>query len=1125
MTAILRFFNPVLVLGVAMAIVLLGPHPLRADDGSVSGGQYHGGVDAPDWSANADYTRQTWTFYGEPDWTEIDLSDGNVVYVVNDGGYAAEAANNAQGSPVFLQTTYNGSAWDWFDEGPMSTDWEGVQGMIGGMGSGSFDFYIPAATAAGTTEIWLQFVIYIPTGSDGGAAGVVLTSDSDLSIAIGKRISNTDEQITALDGAGSSGVWWRVTQTWELDEGEAAGGRFYLRITTASGGTANIIDSVDVRSRVVDDTPPTVGNSDPRDGAVDVSVDASIEITFDKRMDTASVENAFSMVSGGDSASAVDGTFAWSELDTVLTFTPAELIALQTAYAVNIGIGAMDSAGNHLAQAVGFGFTTAGYIAPDPEVGGVPTGTVGEDTAALTISGDGVFAYRYALDGGVWGDACDPSATLTLTGLSDGEHTLNIQVQDGLGHWTDLDPIAWTVMTPPQVTAVTPQARASVSDAITVTFSEAMDQGNAEAAFAISPEVDGTFSWEGDALLVFTPATVLAGQTEYAVTIAAAADLAGNTLQAAYSWRFTTLAARTISCSASADTYVLFGGMGGGAGYPQGTSTGEYRLKAGAVSIVDARALIRFDLDPMTDLGLAAEDIETAYLVYTMLDGSDGMDVGPVAPTGTAMVGFVHVLDIESHEKTGETVDPFYWTEAATGEGYVHMENKPWYVEGSPWVLATHDTGPMATGKIDITPIVKGWLDGRWENNGIELKDQDDQSDADSQYGDGYSWHLASREDTAQGPYLLVTYDTDKLRIKDRSAASAALASRVQRILTASGGDSGNESYRWAVTGPAGADLTASALSPAAGASVTFTAPDGPGVYTVTLACGDEQDGIAIGVGTAAGSSSRAPLYLNASQASQETALVAICDTLLEQLGRCDSFGRINLIDAGGEDLIGGTGLDSDARMAITVIDDLTTTTTVSLDGFSGRNPFMVVFPDSLGGITGTIYAVIVDTGRDSPGGASDIYLFELFDADGTEITSDHISGLELTLPFDTTATGSPSFENGNSTVLYADTVSDFFSIASQAVDADALVVDDDLGTATFETAHLSVFGLSVEKSVPLSESDDAFDDGESDSLGGGCFIGSLYETRLNTDSSEGFLEFSVFERLQLKRKLFAINR
>jgi hypothetical protein len=1099
MRAGLRFILAVAILGIAMAPAFLGFQTVHADDGSVSGEQYWGGEGAPDWSANADYTSQTWTFDSEPEWTEADLDDdgSNDAYVVNGDGYAAETSSNAFGIPVFIRTRYDGTAWDWVDEGPMSLDWVGVQGMIGGMGQGSFDFSIPVAAAAGTTEVWLQYVVYIPLGMDGSAAGITLATDSAFSATVGTQVGKSDEQISDLDDAGSNGDWFRVTETWQADADAVAGGVLYLRITSTTG-SFNLVDSVDAITHVVDNTPPTVSATEPQDGATDVPVDAAIQITFGKSMNTESVEQAFSLAPASNPETPVDGAYAWDALNAELTFTPDALLDSQTTYTVTVGTAAADSSGNHLAQAVSFSFATSVYTAPDPRVDGTPEGTVDADTATLTLSGDGVYAYRYALNGADWSDACDPSDALSLTGLADGEHTLEIQVRDSLGNWTDLEIIAWTVMKPPTVSAATPSAQAAISDSVTVTFSESMDRQSAENAFSIAPSVDGSFSWTGDATLVFAPAAVLEAQTTYTVTIAAtAADLAGNTLEEAYSWRFTTLAAKTVSCPASADTYILFGGMGGGGGYPKGTSTGEYKLKSGAVSIVDARTLIRFDLSPMTDLGLSAEDIQSAYLVYTMLSGTTSMDVGPVASEGTAMYGFIYVLDPESCEDTGETVSPFYWTEAVTGDGYVDKENKPWYVPGSPWVLAGHDTGPDTTGKIDIAPLVKGWLDGRWENNGIELKDQDDQSDEDSEHGDGYSWHIASRENTANAPYLLVTYDQSTLRIADRTASSQAMESQAQRTLTASGGGSG--SYQWTVSGPDGQDLSASALSSATGAEVTFTAPDDPGLYTVMLACGDDQDSISIGVGTAAGYHSRAPLYLGASQSSRETALVNLCDNLLDQLGRCDSLGRIALTDADGEILIGGTGLDSDARVAIAVIDDpssLSASTVVTLEGFSGRNPSMEIFADSLTGITGEVYAVLVDTGREAFGGASNVYLVELFDATGESIATGAINRLTLTLPFDPEASVGLSFETGDSRVLYADTVEAFFSVDRQTVDPDGLLVDDGLGTVTFETGHLSAYGLSLESGASASD----FDTGESDSLGGGCFIGSLCpEARGNT--------------------------
>jgi hypothetical protein len=63
-----------------------------------------------------------------------------------------------------------------------------------------------------------------------------------------------------------------------------------------------------------------------------------------------------------------------------------------------------------------------------------------------------------------------------------------------------------------------------------VTFSEAMDQSAAEAAFQLAPSATGNFSW-GNNNLVFTPDNPLAANTQYTLTIGTGAkDLAGNHL-------------------------------------------------------------------------------------------------------------------------------------------------------------------------------------------------------------------------------------------------------------------------------------------------------------------------------------------------------------------------------------------------------------------------------------------------------------------------------------------------------------------------------------------------------------------------------------------------------------------
>jgi parallel beta-helix repeat protein len=96
--------------------------------------------------------------------------------------------------------------------------------------------------------------------------------------------------------------------------------------------------------------------------------------------------------------------------------------------------------------------------------------------------------------------------------------------------------------TPPTITAYSPIGTGVSADtAITVTFSEAMNQSSVEGAYSVSPSVSGSFSWNGDKM-IFTPSSNLNYETAYTVTIGTEAkDLAGNNLESLYSWQFTTL--------------------------------------------------------------------------------------------------------------------------------------------------------------------------------------------------------------------------------------------------------------------------------------------------------------------------------------------------------------------------------------------------------------------------------------------------------------------------------------------------------------------------------------------------------------------------------------------------------
>ncbi len=78
-----------------------------------------------------------------------------------------------------------------------------------------------------------------------------------------------------------------------------------------------------------------------------------------------------------------------------------------------------------------------------------------------------------------------------------------------------------------------------MNSTITITFDEPMQQAATEAAFSISPHIEGSFLWIGNTL-IFTP-DALSIATVYTVTIGTGAlDLAGNTLESPYQFNFIT---------------------------------------------------------------------------------------------------------------------------------------------------------------------------------------------------------------------------------------------------------------------------------------------------------------------------------------------------------------------------------------------------------------------------------------------------------------------------------------------------------------------------------------------------------------------------------------------------------
>lgn len=1110
-----------------------------------------------EWSDNAYYTHQSWEFNsldidpvtdgwqlptcdnaGKDDAESPGIpgrkdDEGNPYDPLEPDALGDEFQNN-YGTPLLiyaLPRDAESGGWSWH---AMSGPWFRC-GYYGGMGDTALVFespnYSPADPAEHvSTQVKIEWFFY---ASDNGLdwrceigrnyeknldetnyLNRIIISDTDGVNLLEETVEEIADTVNPNDK-----IWRRVTQLWEFDDSPA---KVYAKIYSLSN-VAVLIDQVEINTRGLDYIPPPeVVSAIPLPGGHDNRVNLPISITFSRPMDKAATEAAFSI------SPEIEGSFTWSDLDKTLTFNPEYYLSCGAEYTVTVSKDAKDVSEVNLAEDYTFSFTTENYTEPAPQLENIPEGTVEypETTGnvAITVKGDGIYRYRYKLDDNEWTQAFAINETLVILKLDDGEHSIEIEVEDAEMTWHAAGQINWLVMVPPTVAATLPGngSTAPANTTISITFSEAVDTGSAENAFSIIPEITGTFAWSDlDKTMIFTPDYELGKNTTYTVTIdSSAQDLAGNTLVEPYVWSFTI--ADIITCPVVADTYILFGGMGGGKGYPKYTSQGHPFLKAGAVSIVDARALIKFDLSPIS--GIYPDEIVSAKLHYQMkAPPGDDMDINGPAPAGVSMYGFIYALDTMTYEYTalyediweeaGKTdpplphpAEPFFWTEGEYYEaGYVWAVNKPGYAPGAPMIFVVHNTGPDTPGAIDITEIVKGWISGGFENNGIELKDHDDRSDKNSEYGDGYSWFLASREDSSSAPYLAVEVQIDdRVRIKNKPAAAPAVLYGESKTIEAEGGDTSN--YAWQVYGPEENDVTDLVLSTTAGSSTVFMAPgSGAGLYKIIVSDGIKSDSLLIGVADPDAykpdddlynlSQQLFPLFMGEKLNHNEQQVVyEVCEKIVSDLGLSGMLGQITLITEVGLEQIGGTGLPDAAKTSIAIIENPAAgSPLVSVTDENGA--FLCAIEFEAGDIetsAGKIYITATDTGFPSWDNTSHVYSFAVYNENGEKLDNSLINNVVLTLSFDNVLIQSDQLRDGGYSIVYAEDTGLFFTAQedSQAlkgtVETDNIIdVDYDDGWVKFKMEHLTSFGLQGEGD---GSGDFSSDDKRAD-LGSGCFI------------------------------------
>ncbi len=456
---------------------------------SVSEGEHTVDVMATDLAGNSDMDSVTFSVDGSAPVIDITSpADGELLSVdsvvaeweVTDGGSGVSSVEYKLDASAWVPTTETGSA------------------TLSDLSEGAHTFSVRAEDEVGntaTSSVTFSVDTLVPTVDITSPADGAVMSSGD--VLVEYDVSGTGSAVESVEISLDGGAWEETGMSSTLLQSLAEGDHdVSVRATDEAGHQAT--DSV---SFSVDTGAPVVTVTSPEEGALFATDTVTVTWTVSDAEATVEVS-----LDGGAWEPASGGSAAFSGLaDGPHT----------------VAVRATDIGGNEGEDSVTF---TVDTTAPTVSI------TEPADDALLASSSldvewtaTGADATEYSVDGGTW--QAVSGTTVTVSSLSDGEHTISVRVADLAGN-TAVDSVTVTVDTAAPTVDITAPAAAAVLTEADVTVEFSADDGAGSGVSAMEVSLDGGAWVAADSATAHAFAGLAEGDHTVAVR---ATDAAGNT--------------------------------------------------------------------------------------------------------------------------------------------------------------------------------------------------------------------------------------------------------------------------------------------------------------------------------------------------------------------------------------------------------------------------------------------------------------------------------------------------------------------------------------------------------------------------------------------------------------------